>query len=268
MTLREKLDKAIKIYSGKIEAERYAMAGEDYSNVDNKADWAKVPNVNDAMLAALKEIGINNKDDLASEMLLDGVMALPLSKVQIPYFEKKAETEEEIKGRGKGKYYQIDNPFYNKPYKGFSFDDVYAVRAMFDILPENKYIYATNYHTYEYWLEPVTERNKAIETMEEAERGFDKIIKDYFDPNGSRYFILGWKPYKSSICCGSVQQRYELKKSLVEYIASFSNNGQFDDNRKTTLLAQWYVDNADANSDVNIWYDEAHDWLKKVEAVA
>lgn len=149
--LRNQLDETIRIYDGKLNAERYASAGEDYSNVDHASEYAKVPDVDSAMVAALKKIGISNKDDLATEFKLNGIEYPRLMSIQTPYFFRKAETAEELKDWSSG-LVQTENSAYAKPYKGFGFDDVYAVLHMFDVLPDNNDSYTINYGFYKRWV--------------------------------------------------------------------------------------------------------------------
>lgn len=249
-TLRETLDETIRIYDGKLNAERYAMAGEDYSNVDHAADWAKVPDVDEAMRIALKKVGINNKDDLAAAFKQEGIEWLRLEDIQIPYIDRKVETEDEIKRYGKGAYHQVKNDAFCKLYKGFGFDDVYAVEGMFRVLPKNEDSNTTNYGFYDKWMEPANRQADEEKQLLKEEKELDAKIKNYFDYSS---WIFGWDPHRSGISVGDVQERVEMRRSLAKMIEGKDSLEPAD---KSKLLVKWYFDNAEGNSNLNIYRSE------------
>lgn len=246
-TLRETLDETIQIYNKKLDATRYAMAGYDYSNVDHAADEAKVPDVDEAMRIALKKAGINNKDDLATAFKLEDIEWLRLLDIQTPYYNRKVETVDEIKRYGKGAYHQAENTAYAKPYKGFTFDDVYAVEGMFRVLPKNEDIYTTNYGFYDRWTEPETRRINEERMLEAEEKELNKKIKDYFNYST---WLFGWNPQSSEISVGDIEERIEMRRSLAAMIEGKDGLESADRSR---LLVKWYFDNAEGNPNVNIW---------------
>lgn len=252
--LRNKLDKVIEIYNASLSVMRYNAARELNGNVK------EVPNVDIAMRAALKEIGIEDKNDLAREFNLEGIESKMLEFIQTPYFERKVETEEEIKEYGKGRYIQVENTGYAHPYKGFTFDDVYAVRKMFEVLPEGTDYHKTNYNSYNNWIKPIKDEQDEKHDMEESEKEYDRAIKEFFAPLNTS--ILGWNPNKDAICSGSIEERVELKFTLASKLLDVKPD--LDYVGKVKLLAEWYHEYADGNSNVRIWKYKADEVLKEV----
>lgn len=222
MAIRETLDNAIKLYRDYLNAQRTASAGYDYFNVDHKAEEKAAQEAHDiaikGMVDELKRNGFYTKDDLAKAFLADGIYDTDLDLVQTPYLDDNKK-----------------NPLYAKEYAGFGFDDVYAVDALFSLLPNGV---GTEYNE-------LTKNRRAAREMElkleREERDIDNKIRDIFKDIG---YMFGWSANKDEICYGDIDKRVTAKRDFYNAV----KDAEGDERYKAVIR----------------WYDglESHDGLR------
>lgn len=212
MAIRETLDKAISLYKNYLNAQRTAAAGYDYSNVDHKAEEKAAEKAHDiaikGMVDELKHNGFFTKDDLAKAFLDEGIYDINLDLVQTPY----------LNGNER-------NPLYAKDFAGFGFDDVYAVDALFSLLPNG---IGTDYN------ELTKNRRAAREqelSLEREERDLDRKISYKFNGIG---YVFGWSPLNEDICYGDIEDRVAVKRDFYNAVED-----AHDDERYKAVI-RWY----------------------------